>query len=126
MLDLARCKPGLLHLVDAVVNELLAKSTQLRAEDVMVVGATCRDLLQGALGHDFALRATGDIDLGLAVSNWAAYDELTGRLPVVGNTGIVPGRERTRRPPAVRGGGESAGYGHPDRSPRTHQRLGLH
>jgi predicted nucleotidyltransferase len=54
----------------------------------MVVGASCRDILQSALGHEFALRATADIDLGLAVASWAAYDELTGNLPVVGGTGI--------------------------------------
>ena len=67
MLDLTRCDRELLRPVDAVVTELLAKSTDLRADDVMVVGAICRDLLQSALGHDFALRATVDIDLGLAV-----------------------------------------------------------
>jgi predicted nucleotidyltransferase len=88
VLDLVSCDPKLLGPVDAVVAELLAKSTQLRADDVMVVGATCRDVLQSALRHDFALRATRDIDFGLAVANWAAYDELTGKLPVAGNTGI--------------------------------------
>lgn len=88
MLDLTRCDPALLHLVDTVVTELSAKSTLLRADDMMVVGASCRDILQSALGHDFALRATADIDLGLAVANWIAYDELTGKLPVAGHTGI--------------------------------------
>lgn len=88
MLDLTTSDPTLLHLVDAVVTELSAKSTHLRTDDVMVVGASCRDILQSALGHEFALRATADIDLGLAVANWAAYDDLTGKLPVIGHTGI--------------------------------------
>lgn len=88
MLDLTRTDPALLRPVDNVVAELLAKSTLLDADDVMVVGARCRDIFQSALGHDFSLRATTDLDLGLAVKNWAAYDELTDVLPRVGHTGI--------------------------------------
>jgi predicted nucleotidyltransferase len=88
MLDLARSDPALLHLVDLVVTELSTRSTHLRADHVMLVGAGCRDIMQSALGHEFGLRATADIDLGLAVANWAAYDELTGRFPASGDTGI--------------------------------------
>lgn len=88
MLDLTRTDPALLRLVDDVVAELLARSTLLAADEVMVVGARCRDIFQSALGHDFALRTTTDIDLGLAVRNWAAYDELTDVLPSIGDTGI--------------------------------------
>jgi predicted nucleotidyltransferase len=88
LLDLTRCDTALLDLVDSVVRELLATSPQLTADDVMLVGAGCRDLLQSALGHGFPLRATEDIDLGLAVSNWSAYDELTENLPAAGDTGI--------------------------------------
>jgi hypothetical protein len=82
VLDLTRADPSLLHLVDEVVTELLAKSTLLGSSQVMLVGAHCRDILQSAFGHEFSLRVTSDIDLGLAVANWAAYDELTTRLPV--------------------------------------------
>jgi predicted nucleotidyltransferase len=60
----------------------------LTAGEVMVVGARCRDIFQSALGYDFPLRTTTDIDLGLAVRNWTAYDELADVLPGVGNTGI--------------------------------------
>lgn len=88
MLDPTKCDPAILGLVDVVVTELLARSTQLRADDMMIVGARCRDLLQSALGHDFSLRATTDIDLGLAIANWPAYDELTESLPAAGETGI--------------------------------------
>lgn len=76
MLDLTKCDPEQLRLLDRVVTELLATSTQLRSDDVMIVGARCRDLLQRALGYRFDLRVTSDIDLGLAVSNWSAYEEL--------------------------------------------------
>ncbi|WP_433372991.1 hypothetical protein ACQPZX_00945 [Actinoplanes sp. CA-142083] len=88
MLDLSRADPSLLLLVDKVTAELLAKSTQLGADEVMLVGAHCRDVLQSAFGHEFSLRVTADIDLGLVVANWAAYDELVTRLPPTGNTGI--------------------------------------
>jgi predicted nucleotidyltransferase len=88
VLDLSRCDPTLLRLVDVVVTELLAKSALLDFDHMMIVGARCRDILQSALGHEFSLRVTSDIDLGLAVSNWAAYDELVDMLPAAGNTGI--------------------------------------
>lgn len=88
MLDPAKSDPALLGAVDVVVAELLAKSTQLRASDMMLVGAYCRDIMQSALGHDFSLRATTDIDLGLAVANWPAYEEITEKLPAAGDTGI--------------------------------------
>ncbi|BBH66271.1 hypothetical protein ACTI_29560 [Actinoplanes sp. OR16] len=88
MLDLTRADPGLLHLADAVVTELLATSTALDAAQIMIVGAHSRDIMQSALGHGFGLRATTDIDLGLAISNWPAYGELVEKLPPSGNTGI--------------------------------------
>jgi predicted nucleotidyltransferase len=88
VLNLSRSDPALLHLADVVVTELLKKSTLLGADEVMVIGAHCRDILQSALGHKFSLRVTTDIDLGLAVANWAAYDELAGKLPATGDTGI--------------------------------------
>lgn len=88
MLDLTKCDPALLILIDTVVAELSAKASRFRADDVMVVGARSRDILQSALGHEFDLRKTTDIDLGLAVANWVPYDELTGRLSEAGHTGI--------------------------------------
>jgi predicted nucleotidyltransferase len=88
VLDLTRTDPALLHLVDDVVSELLARSTLLAPDEVMVVGARSRDIFQSALGYDFPLRTTTDIDFGLAVRNWTAYDELTDVLPGVGDTGI--------------------------------------
>jgi len=54
----------------------------------MVVGAHCRDILQSALGQELALRTTDDIDFGLAIASWAAYDELTRKLEPTGHTGI--------------------------------------
>ena len=95
MLDLTRADPSLLHLADGVAAELLAKSTALGADEVMLVGAHCRDILQSAYGHGFPLRATSDVDLGLALANWAAYDELAAKFPSTGDTGIRCGSGRT-------------------------------
>src|SRR5690606_35471716 len=48
----------------------------------------CRDVLHSALGHDFRLRATQDLDLAIAIADWESYREVVADLPVVGNTGI--------------------------------------
>jgi predicted nucleotidyltransferase len=88
LLDLTKCDPALLQLPDAVVTALLAQSTELRAENVMIVGAHCRDILRNASGQDSGLRTTEDIDFGLALADWASYDVLTKRLEPVGDTRI--------------------------------------
>ncbi|MEG3613596.1 hypothetical protein [Isoptericola haloaureus] len=46
----------------------------------MIVGATCRDALHHACGHDDALRQTDDLDIALAVEDWDRYRALTDRL----------------------------------------------
>ena len=88
MFDPTACDPGLLTLVDRVVAELSIRSPGLRTPDVMIVGAGCRDILHSAMGHAFTLRATRDIDLGLAMASWTAYDQLTSKLVAVDSTGI--------------------------------------
>lgn len=88
MFDLTKADPSLLLLADAVAAEILARSTLLGPSELMLVGAHCRDILQSAYGHRFSLRVTSDIDIGLAMANWTAYDELTTKLPAAGDTGI--------------------------------------
>jgi len=83
-----RCDPHLLGLVDAVTAELLAKSSRLQSNDVMVVGAVCRDIMQSTLGHQHVLRATNDLDVALATGDWARYCELISQLIPAGDTGI--------------------------------------
>ena len=73
MLDLTKCDPALLQLPDAVVTALLAQSTALRAQNVMIVGAHCRDILRSASGQQSGLRTTEDIDFGLALADWASF-----------------------------------------------------
>jgi predicted nucleotidyltransferase len=88
LLDLTGVDRSFLDVVDRVTTELLAKSARLKPSEVLLVGAHARDILQSAFGYEFPLRVTSDIDLGLAVANWDAYDELVTRLRPAGNTGI--------------------------------------
>lgn len=57
-------------------------------ENLMVVGASARDLMHRSLGFDFPLRSTTDIDIGLAVPDKAAYESVTRAYPPTGNSGI--------------------------------------
>lgn len=88
MLDPTKCDPALLHLPAMVVKALLTQPTGLRAENVMLVGAYCRDILRNASGQAAGLRTTEDIDFGLALADWASYDGLTERLEPTGDTRI--------------------------------------
>jgi predicted nucleotidyltransferase len=55
---------------------------------VLVVGAACRDVLHAALGHTFAVRATDDVDLGIAVGDWTVSDRIEAKYERVGGNGI--------------------------------------
>jgi predicted nucleotidyltransferase len=78
----------LLNPIIRVVHAALTHADQLRPDDVMVVGAWCRDAWHHALGHTFATAMTHDLDLALALSSWDAYAALTDAFPRVGDTGI--------------------------------------
>jgi len=88
LLDLTNAPEGLLDPVARVVEAALAAAEGLSAREVMVVGAGCRDILHGALGHSFATAATRDLDLGLALTSWDAYRALAAAFPRIGDTGI--------------------------------------
>lgn len=70
-----------------VVEELLNLG-DIEPDDIMVVGASCRDILHAALGHGFPLRATTDVDVAIALPAWAPFDELVQRLRPAGDNGI--------------------------------------
>jgi len=74
--------------VARVVSALLPHADDLQPEDVMLVGAVCRDLHHHALGHRFAATATHDLDLALALPSWDAFRALAAAFPRVGDTGI--------------------------------------
>lgn len=76
-----------LDLVRHVIEELCAES-EVGPDGLMVIGATCRDILHASLGHDFPLRGTRDVDVAIALRDWAPFNQLTQRLTPTGDTGI--------------------------------------
>lgn len=69
-----------------VLQELRAGQAGL--ENIMVVGASARDLMHRSLGFKFPLRSTTDIDIGLTVPDKAAYESVVSAYPATGNSGI--------------------------------------
>lgn len=62
-----------------VLAQMLHQAQRLGIE-IMVVGATARDILIRSYVGSAPSRATADIDIGLAVSTWADVDRFTGPL----------------------------------------------
>lgn len=88
MSDLSETPEAFLLPIARVIESILAHTSALQSDDVMVVGAWCRDIWHHALGHTFATAATRDLDLALALSSWEAFDDLAGAFPRIGDTGI--------------------------------------
>ena len=88
MSDLSETPEAFLLPIARVIESILAHASALQSDDVMVVGAWCRDIWHHALGHTFATAATRDLDLALALSSWEAFDDLAGAFPRIGDTGI--------------------------------------
>jgi len=88
LLDLTRIPDSVVSPIVPVVRTALAHAHGLTSDDIMVVGACCRDILHSALGHSFPNTATHDLDLALALSSWPAYESLAAAFPAVGDTGI--------------------------------------
>lgn len=104
MLDLSRTPDGFLDPISRVVDAALSQADGLRADDIMIVGAWCRDILHHSLGHTFATTATRDLDLALALSSWDVYRSLASAFPRVGDTGIrfrIAGVDSTCSPSAT-------------------------
>jgi predicted nucleotidyltransferase len=86
--DFSLVPPALLTGLGGVVRNVLSAAPALLSEDVMVIGAWCRDILHVASGHSFPIAATLDLDLALALASWDAYKALVKTLPLVGDSGI--------------------------------------
>ena len=72
MFDLQRITTQSLDLVSRVVDALVTNSGADDAS-IMVIGAHCRDLLHASFGRADLLRATSDVDIGIAVDGDARY-----------------------------------------------------
>jgi predicted nucleotidyltransferase len=87
MIDYSRADPRLLDDITMVV-EKLHTTVGLDADCVLIVGASCRDIMHSALGHTFPLRATSDVDLGIAVNDWSISQSIEANFPRIGSNGI--------------------------------------
>lgn len=54
----------------------------------MILGAEARDVIHASLGHTFQLRSTSDLDIGVAMSDWGAYDHAVNTYALIGDSGI--------------------------------------
>jgi predicted nucleotidyltransferase len=88
MLDPTKISPDVLAPVARVVECLGQEVPSLPSEQIMLIGAHCRDALHDALGHRFPVRATGDVDLALAISEWGTFEAIRGRFPRSGSSGV--------------------------------------
>lgn len=88
MNDVTDVPADVLGPIPDVVQAVLAHSPSLAAENIMVVGAWCRDIHHRALGHQFSPTATHDLDLALALGSWDAYHAIAAQFPPVGSTGF--------------------------------------
>lgn len=57
------------------------------AQQLMLVGAQCRDLLHWRYCRDVAPRATNDTDIAVALKDWAHFEAIRAAFPSVGDAG---------------------------------------
>lgn len=88
MLDLTKVPQGVLDPIALVIAAVLADADGLTSDDVMLVGAACRDVLHHAQSHTFDTTLTRDLDIALALSSWDAFHSIAAAFPRVGDTGI--------------------------------------
>lgn len=91
MLNMDRVSEEFLGPITRVVEQMRVHAPAIAPDEVMLVGAWCRDTLHTALGHDFETSATHDIDLALALSGWETFDLLSNAFSPVGDTGVAFG-----------------------------------
>ena len=71
-----------------LVIEELRKRANVDPSCIMLVGARCRDALHAALGHSSQNTATQDLDLGIALSDWSAFERVDSAFRRTGSNGI--------------------------------------
>jgi predicted nucleotidyltransferase len=85
MNDWSNCDRERLAAVEPVVKAL---STIVPAEQIMLVGAQCRDLLHWRFGCSGAPpRSTNDTDIAVALRDWDQFVRLRERFPTIGDSG---------------------------------------
>lgn len=76
--------PRLLAWVTPVVTALAAV---VPANQLILVGAQCRDLLHWRYIRGMPPRATNDTDIAVALNNWEHFEAIRTAFPAVGSTG---------------------------------------
>lgn len=76
--------PALLAWVTPIVTAL---ADIVPTEQLMLVGAQCRDLLHWHCCRGVPPRATNDTDIAVALNNWHAFEAIRASFPAVCNTG---------------------------------------
>lgn len=76
--------PTLLAWVTSVVAAL---AHVVPAEQLMLVGAQCRDLLHWRYCRDVPPRATNDTDIAVALKSWDHFERIRATFPSVGSAG---------------------------------------
>jgi predicted nucleotidyltransferase len=84
MNDWSSCDRRLFAEVEPVVQAL---SEIVPPEQIMVVGAQCRDLLSWRFGCDAPRRSTNDTDVALALQDWGQFAKVQERFQSIGHTG---------------------------------------
>ncbi|MGB3414960.1 MAG: hypothetical protein WBA28_09635 [Microbacteriaceae bacterium] len=87
MINFDDCDPRYLDDISLVVDAITSNSL-VKAEDIMLVGAACRDVMHSALGHRFELRTSSDFDIALALKDWQAFEFISQVFTSIGNTNI--------------------------------------
>ncbi len=78
----------LLAPIGQVLGTTLSRIDGLRPEQVMIVGAWCRDIWHHVLGHRFRTVLTQDLDLAIAVSSWRSFTAIAEAFPRDGDSGV--------------------------------------
>lgn len=76
--------PELLAEISPVVDAL---SSVVQPEQMLLVGAQCRNLLHSRLIGGEPQRRTNDTDIAIAIPDWRQFVELREKFDVVGNSG---------------------------------------
>lgn len=70
-----------------VTPVVAALTAVVPAEQLMLVGALCRDLLHWRHSRGVPPRATNDTDIAVALNNWDRFEAIRATFPAVGSTG---------------------------------------
>jgi|GEM_PF-1365591 len=84
MTDSPNYDPALLAWVTPIVTAL---ADIVPTEQLMLVGAQCRDLLHWRYCQSVPPRSTNDTDIAVALNNWDNFEAIRVTFPAVGSTG---------------------------------------